>query len=348
MWEMQGELGTSHCYEFGGEYRPAPAYRIGHLGIDHKFNTKKKAYEITKIVKGDHWVDKNRSPLMNPGLEVTAGWFVTSVNGQALTPDFSPEKAMVNLAGQEVQIGVMNPTGKIKKNITVKTMINDLDARYRDWVEGNREYVHSQSKGKLGYLHIPNMGTEGLREFHRYFLAEVDYDGLVVDVRNNGGGSVSGLLLQKLARKRIGYDLTRWWGANSYPADAPMGTMVCLTDEFAGSDGDIFSHSWKLMKLGKLIGKRTWGGVIGIWPRNTLVDGTLTSQPEFSFWFKDVGWGVENYGTDPDIEVEIMPSDYEKGIDPQLDMGIKVAMEELKANPPLRPDFGNKPQLPLP
>ena len=152
----------------------------------------------------------------------------------------------------------------------------------------------------------------------------------------SGGGSVSGLLLQKLARRRIGYDTARWWGASPYPDDAPKGPMVCLTDEYAGSDGDVFSHSFKLLGLGKLVGKRTWGGVIGIWPRHWLVDGTVTTQPEFSFWFKDVGWGVENYGTDPDIEVDILPQDFAAGKDPQLDAAIKVALAEIVKHPPLK------------
>jgi len=348
IWEMQGELGTSHCYEFGGDYRKPPYYPIGNLGIDYKYNAKKKAYEITHIVKGDRWVTENRPALANIGLEVDKGWFITSINGLTLTKDMTPDKALVNMANQLVQLSVNSPEGKIQKNITVKASLFDVHARYRDWVESNREYVHHQSKGKIGYIHIPNMGYEGLQEFYRYFLAEVDYDGLVVDVRHNGGGSTSGLFLQRLARKRIGYDLTRWWGANPYPEDSPNGTIVALTDEYAGSDGDIFSHSFKLMKLGKLVGKRTWGGVIGIWPRHWLADGTETTQPEFSFWFKDVGWGVENYGTDPDIEVDIMPQDYVQGKDPQLDTAIKVALEELKKNPPLKPVFDKKPQLPLP
>ena len=156
------------------------------------------------------------------------------------------------------------------------------------------------------------------------------------------------MLLQKLARKRIGYDKTRWWDDNPYLDNAPMGPMVCITDEHAGSDGDIFSHSFKLLGLGKLIGKRTWGGVIGIWPRHWLVDGTITTQPEFSCWFKDVGWGVENYGTDPDIEVDIMPQDYVQGKDPQLDVAIKTCLAEIKKNPPLKPDFGKIPRKTLP
>ena len=134
-------------------------------------------------------------------------------------------------------------------------------------------------------------------------------------------------------------------GVEPYPSESPGGPMVAITNEYAGSDGDIFSHSWKLMNLGKIIGKRSWGGVIGIWPRNLLVDGTITSQPEFSFWFKDVGWGVENYGTDVDIEVNITPKDYSKGIDTQLDRGIKEILSELKKNPVIKPTFDNKPDL---
>lgn len=348
MWEVQGELGTSHCYEMGGDYRSAPSYSIGKLGLDCQFNARKKGYEISKIVKGDYWESENRSPLMNPGSGIAKGWIITSINGVPLSKTESPSKLCLNLPGQQIQICAKSPDGKQQKVISVHTMKQEQSARYRDWVEANREFVHKSSQGKLGYLHIPNMQTAGLKEFHRYFLAEVDYPGLVIDVRNNGGGSVSGLLLQKLARKRIGYDLTRWWGANPYMDDAPMGPMVCLTDEYAGSDGDIFSHSFKLLGLGKLVGKRTWGGVIGIWPRHWLVDGTITTQPEFSFWFKDVGWGVENYGTDPDIEVDIMPQDFVAGKDPQLEVAIKTALAELKKNPPLKPDFSKIPRRTLP
>ena len=167
-------------------------------------------------------------------------------------------------------------------------------------------------------------------------------------MRFNGGGNVSTLLLNKLARKRIGYEVSRWMGHRPYLNDAVRGPMVALSNEHAGSDGDIFSHGFKLLGLGKLIGRRTWGGVIGIWPRNWLVDGTLTTQPEFSSWFEDVGWGVENYGTDPDIEVDITPQDYARGADPQLDRAIVEALQEIERNPPLEPDWGGRPSLALP
>ena len=348
MWEMQGELGTSHCYEFGGDYRQSPSYSIGQLGIDYRYNAQHNSWEITRILKGEHWQTENRPPLRNPGLGIRPGWRLKAVNGQKLDRNTPPEKATVNLAGQLVQLDLVSPNGRSEKSVTVPTMNQETEARYYDWVEANREYVHRKTGGKVGYIHVPDCGEAGLKVFHKMFLAEVDRDGLVVDVRVNGGGSVSGLLLQKLARRRMGYDLTRWFGPIPYPGDAPMGAMVCLTNEHAGSDGDIFSHCFKLMKLGKLIGKRTWGGVIGIWPRHWLADGTVTTQPEFSFWFKDVGWNVENYGTDPDIEVDILPQDYVKGVDPQLDTAIDEVVKELEKNPPLKPDFSKRPKLKLP
>jgi len=170
-------------------------------------------------------------------------------------------------------------------------------------------------------------------------------DGLIVDVRWNGGGHVSQLLLAKLARRRLGYDKSRWMAPDSYPAHAPAGPLVALTNEYAGSDGDIFCHAWKLLGLGPLIGKRTWGGVVGIWPRHALVDGTVTTQAEFNSWFTDVGFGVENYGTDPDIEVEIPPGDRPSGDDPQLDRALTEIRKILAGAKPAPPELPDGPDL---
>ena len=231
------------------------------------------------------------------------------------------------------------------QEVTVRTLTSDKRARYRAWVNANRMKVHAASDGRLGYLHIPDMGPWGYAEFHRGFLGELHRQGLVVDLRFNGGGHVSALLLEKLARRQIGFDQTRWGGVAPYPEESVSGPIVALTNDAAGSDGDIFSHSFKLMGLGPLIGTRTWGGVIGIWPRHALVDGTVTTQPEYSFWFKDVGWTVENYGTDPDIEVEIAPDDFREGRDPQLDTAVAEALRLLREQPPLRFEPGNLPNL---
>ncbi|MAQ42998.1 MAG: peptidase [Candidatus Marinimicrobia bacterium] len=345
VWEMQGELGTSHCYEFGGDYKPRRHYQVGLLGADLEYDEKGKAYKIINLIKGDVWSGYITSPLLRPGLNIEEGMLIKTIQGNKLKKTESPNKLLVNQVNKDIEIKISDSNGKNERDIVIKTIPSVSHMRYRDWVEKNREYVHKKTKNKVGYVHIPDMSPWGYSEFHRYWLSEIQYDALIVDVRFNGGGHVSQLLLEKLARKRIGYDTTRWMGTESYPGDSVAGPIIAITNEYAGSDGDIFSHSFKLMKLGKLIGKRTWGGVIGIWPRNLLVDGTITTQPEFSFWFKDVGWEVENYGTNVDIEVDITPKDYAKGIDTQLDRGIKEILNDLKKNPVIMPKLDNKPKL---
>ena len=204
-------------------------------------------------------------------------------------------------------------------------------------MEANRRFVHEKTEGRVGYIHIPDMSPFGYSEFHRYYGPESERDGLIIDVRFNRGGHVSPLLLEKLSRRRIGYDVSRWSEPIPYPYASPMGPMVALTNEYAGSDGDIFSHSFKLFGLGPLIGKRTWGGVVGIWPRHSLVDGTVTTQPEFSFWFEDVGYGVENYGTDPDIEIDNRPQDYAEGVDRQLEKALTTIRGVLRKTTQKKP-----------
>jgi tricorn protease len=343
LWELQGELGTSHAYEMGGEYRTGPNYRQGYLGVDWSFDTEVGAYRIAHIVRGDPWDAETTSPLTGPGLDVQEGDYVLAVNGQPLGSEVTPAQRLVNQAGNEVLLTVRRGVEGEPRTVTVKALGDERPARYRDWVDANRAKVHVATDGRVGYIHVPDMGPEGYAEFHRAFLVEFDRDALILDVRVNGGGHVSGLLLEKLARKRVGYDFPRWAAPKPYPDESPTGPMVALTNELAGSDGDIFSHTFKMMKLGPLVGKRTWGGVIGIWPRHRLVDGTVTTQPEFSFFFDDVGWRVENYGTDPDIEVDNAPQDYARGLDPQLDRAIQAALDELAKRPPHRPRPTDRP-----
>ncbi len=345
LWELQGELGTSHAYESGGEYRRGPQYRQGFLAVDWTYDAEQKRYRIAHIVKGDPSNEKETSPLTTPGLHVSVGDAVLAINGQRVTAERHPQELLVNQSGAEVLLTIEEAESGKRRSITVKALAEERTARYREWVEENRSTVHSISKGLVGYVHIPDMVDTGYAEFHRSYLAEYDYPALLIDVRWNRGGNVSGLLLEKLARKRLGYDFSRWGQPEPYPSESPRGPMVALTDEHAGSDGDIFSHSFKLMGLGPLIGKRTWGGVIGIHPRHRLVDNTMTTQPEFSFWFKDVGWNVENYGTDPDIDVDIAPQDFANSIDPQLDRAIAEAMRLIEERPSLDPTPGQRPHL---
>lgn len=345
LWEMQGELGTSHAYVLGGDLKQEPTWTVGSLAADFEYDFDKKAFRFTNIAKGDVWDLTCGSPLHHPGVKIQEGDYLLSINKRPVTAERTPGAMLVNLAEQEVELEVADYKMKHKRSVIVKTLASQNEARYRDWVENNRRYIHEKSQGRVGYIHIPDMSPHGFAEFHRAFLCEIDRAGLIVDVRFNGGGNVSQLLLEKLARRRLGYDVTRWQGMLPYPEDAPLGPMVALTNEYAGSDGDIFSHSFKVMKLGPLIGKRSWGGVIGIFPRFPLIDGGLTTQPEYSFWFKDVGWSVENYGVDPDIEVEIAPQDYRAGKDPQMDRALIEIEKILATTQEDLPEIDKRPNL---
>ena len=307
-----------------------------------------EGYCIERIYRGDSWNRESDSPLAEPGLDIDEGDCIVAIGGKRLSRDITPNELLVNAAGRE-RLGHAASSKRAKSGpCSVKALANEAALRYRAWVEANRRIVHERTDGRVGYLHIPDMGPWGFSEFHRGYLSEFDRKGLIVDVRYNRGGHVSPLLLEKLARKRVGYDAPRYGAPVPYPPESVGGPMVALTNQFAGSDGDIFSHCFKLYKLGPLVGKRTWGGVIGIDPYHHLVDGTLTTQPEFSFWFVDVGWGVENYGTDPDYDVDIAPHDYRDGKDPQLELALQLMDDALAQYVELRPDLSTRPSLPLP
>ncbi len=343
--ELQGELGTSHTYEYGGDVRQGRIYRQGFLGVDWGYDAEAGRYRIGRIVRGDPANKEATSPLTSPGLNIEVGDTILAINGQRVGRKRNPQELLVNQVDCEVQLTLeAAKTGETRiVTVTAISYADENSARYREWVENNRRTVHTQSSGRVGYIHIPNMSDRGYAEFHRSYLTEYDYPALIVDVRWNGGGRVSGLLLEKLARKRIGYKFSRWGQPTPYPRESPRGPMVALTNEHAGSDGDIFCHSFKLMGLGPLIGKRTWGGVIGISPRHRLVDGTYTTQPEYANWFKDVGWDIENYGTEPDIEVDIAPQDYVHAFDPQLERAIAEALHLADECPTLEPKPGERP-----
>lgn len=350
MWEMQGELGTSHCYEAGGEYyRRSSKYLTGYLGAKLQFHNKDGHYIIEHIYEGDSWIPGSDSPLLAPNVELKTGDKIIELNGISFENQGDLYELLEGKAGLKVELTVLRKGDKEEDYVEVTPVNHHNSILYREWVNKNRKYVSEKSNGKLGYIHIPDMHLSGHQEFFRHYFTESQKEGLIVDVRYNGGGNLSGHFLRYLSQKVIGFDQTRWMGHWNYPGDSVNGPIVAITNEHAGSDGDIFSHSFKLMKIGKLIGMRTWGGVVGIWPRHLLNDGTWTSQPEFSHWFKDVGWAVENYGTDPDIEIEIRPQDYAKGIDTQLDRAIKEAMAEARKNPPLKkPNARTIPSLSLP
>ena len=339
VWEMVGELGTSHAYEMLGDYRRLPGWRVGSLAAEF---TWKDGWVVSRIADGEPGLPNGTSPLLEPGADVREGDVIVAVDGLVLDETTTVEQGLVDRGGKRVSLRVRR--GDNERVVSVTALRDASVAWYRSWVRANRERVHAETGGRVGYVHIPDMGPGGYADFHRDYLLESTRDALIVDVRYNRGGHVSQLILEKLRRKPVGYNQSRWDGVTSYPAHSMVGPMVALTNEMAGSDGDIFSHSFKLYDLGPLIGTRTWGGVIGIWPRARHADGSITTQPEFSYWFTDVGYQVENYGTDPTIEVQVHPEHMASGTDVQLERGLAEVLKALKTSSG-HPDLGARPYL---
>jgi tricorn protease len=350
IWELQGELGTSHAYEMGGDHRQPPALGLGHLAADLAWDG--QGWAITALAEGDAWDPEATSPLAVAGVQARVGERIVAVNGQPLSAERPPQALLRRQAGARVALTLQGAQGTpATREVLVRPLADEAPARYRAWVAQRRAWVHAQTGGRVGYLHLPDMMSAGFAEFHRYFRSECDRDGLIVDVRYNRGGHVSELLLEKLARRRLGYVMARWQRPSPYPDESRAGPVVALTNEHAGSDGDIFSHGFKLLKLGTLVGTRTWGGVIGIWPRHTLADGSTTTQPEYAFWFEDVGWGVENHGTEPQVVVDNAPQDAAAGRDRQLETALATVLAAIERDGVSRPAFTPRPVLappPLP
>jgi tricorn protease len=248
-----------------------------------------------------------------------------------------PWPLLAGTAGKAVELTVADGGNGERRRVVVTPLRAEYRLRYQDWVAQRRAEVRERSGGRLGYLHVPDMVSGGWADFHRDLRSEMRRDGLILDVRGNRGGHTSQLVIEKLARQIIAWDVPRGRRAESYPQDSPRGPMVTLTDEFAGSDGDIVTAAIKIRNLGPVVGARTWGGVIGISAPDQLVEGTRMTIPKFSFWFDELGWGVENYGVDPDVEVLVSPDDWAAGRDTQLETAISMALSALAERPPASP-----------
>lgn len=235
--------------------------------------------------------------------------------------------------------------GENPREVTVRPIANETGLRYYNWVEANRRYVEKATNGRVGYLHIPDMGIPGLNEFAKYFFPQIDKKGLIVDVRYNGGGFVSQMIIERLRRVLTGMGAPRNWEDYTYPRSVFVGPMVCLLNEFSSSDGDIFPFQFRANKLGPLIGKRSWGGVVGIRGNIPLVDGGYITRPEFANYSAEGEWVMEGTGVTPDIEVDNPPMDEFKGKDAQLDRAIQEVLQRMKGHTvkrPQRPPYPTK------
>jgi tricorn protease len=345
MAEMIGELATSHTYVWGGDPGvDVPQHPTGLLGA--RLRREGKGFRVEEIYRGDP-ADRVRSALQEPGSLVKEGEYILAVNHREVPVDQPFEASLENLAGKRVLLTVSpGADGKETREVVVQPMGADEEnnLRYVDWVRRNREYVLEKTGGKMGYIHLPDMGGRGLKEFDTWFYPQLDKDGMVVDARWNGGGFVSQLIVSRFMRHLLWWDRGRWGGISNYPYRTLTGPFVVLTNENAGSDGDIFPAAIQTAGLAPVIGTRSWGGVIGIRGNaRPLVDSGALTQPEFAWWHPTKGWGLENHGVDPDIEVENLPQDLAHGIDAQLDRGIAEVMRLYTQKPPLKPTFGPAP-----
>ncbi|WP_406014976.1 PDZ domain-containing protein [Streptomyces sp. NBC_00984] len=335
LWEVQGELGTSHAYVNPPGGWQDDSARQGLLGADIS-RTDEGSWRIDRILPSETSDPEARSPLAAPGVAVRAGDAILAVDGSPVDPVTGPGPLLTGSAGKPVELTISPVDGGDPRHVVVVPVADEEALRYHAWVADRRAHVHEQSGGRLGYLHVPDMVGSGWAQLHRDLRIEVAREGLVVDVRENRGGHTSQLIVEKLARRVVGWDMPRGMQPFSYPQDAPRGPVVAVANEFSGSDGDVVNAAIKALRIGPVVGTRTWGGVVGIDSKYRLVDGTSVTQPKYAFWFEGYGWGVENHGVDPDVEVVMTPQDHVAGRDPQLDEAIRIALASLAQTPAMR------------
>lgn len=330
---MIGELGTGHSYVQGGENTVSvPNVSVGMLGAD--FEASGNFVRIAKIYQGRNYEEQSRGPLAEPGVNVKEGEYLLAIDGQPVNASTSPSSLLVGKVGRTVVLTVNSaPSMTGSRQVRVRTIANETNLRYVDWVETNRAIVAKASNGRIGYMHIPNTAFEGSVELIRGFYSQADKDAMLVDERYNGGGYIQPWYVDTLARK------AKAWMTQRHFADVPEaaaieGPKCLLINGYAGSGGDFFPWMFKQAKLGPLIGTRTWGGLVGIAGSAQLIDGTYFSSPEFGIYDHVQGkWIAENTGVSPDMEVDARPDLVAKGQDPQLEAGIKYLMDELAKRP---------------
>ncbi|QDQ12041.1 S41 family peptidase [Streptomyces spectabilis] len=350
--EVLGELGTSHAYVTAARRNEGPAHyqrAIGLLGAN--LVRRDDGWMVKRILPGESSDSKARSPLAGSGIR--EGAVLTHVDGRPVDPVTGPYPLLGAAGGTTVELTFQPAEGEGRaRRVAIVPLIDERPLRYQDWVAKRRGVVRELSGGKCGYLHIPDMGGSGWAQFNRDLRLEVSRPALIVDVRGNAGGHISELVVEKLTRKILGWDLTRNAQAVSYASNAPRGPVVALADEATSSDGDMITAVFRLLGLGPVVGQRTWGGVVGMTGRHTLGDGTVITVPMNAGWFDAYGWGVENHGVEPDIAVLRTPLDWAEGRHAQLDDAVRVALDLLAerpaASPPGYDDVPDRRRPPLP
>ena len=330
--ELIGELNIGHAYTGGGEKPQPERIKTGLLGAEISKDKTSGYFKIDKILQGQNWDDQVKSPLTEIGVNAKEGDFILEVDGKPVKEMNNIYEALVNKAGKQVKLVINSTAREQGKHVeTVVPIASEAGLYYHKWVSDNIEKVSKATNGRVGYVHIPDMGVEGLNEFTKYYYPQLNKEALVIDVRGNGGGFVSPIVIERLRRVASQITNTRYSKPDVDPSGTMYGPLVLLCDEFSASDGDIVTYRFKFYKLGTVVGKRTWGGVTGIRGSLPFLDGGFLNKPEFSRYdLEGKEWIIEGKGVEPDITVENDPYLEFTGTDQQLNKAIEVILQDLK------------------
>jgi len=329
--EMLSAFSVGHLRGNGGQIPDAKHVPGGLLGADYEI--KNNRYCIAKIYTGGDFNPREKAPLAQPGLNVKVGDCILDINGQELTADVDIQEPLEGTAGKVISLRIAGEDGKNPRDISVTPIASEAAMRNVDWIEGNQKKVDQLSGGKLAYVYLPDTGEGGFTNFNRYYFAQTEKQGAVIDERFNGGGQVADYFIEVLGRHIESYWAPRYGKIEHTPNAGVYGPKVMIANEFSGSGGDALPWLFKQAKLGPLVGKRTWGGLVGIGPIPVLMDGGHVTSPSVAFFSPKGEWDVENHGVDPDYVVEQDPKAVSEGHDPQLEKAVSLALEELGKSP---------------
>jgi tricorn protease len=344
--ELIGELNLGHAYVGGGDTPDVPRVKLGLLGARIERDPASGTFVIREILPGQNWDDRVRSPLTEIGVDAREGDHILAIDGQPTTTLQNLYAALINKAGRQVRLTLSaDPEGSEPRETTVVPIDDEQPLYYLKWVQQNIRRVTEATNGRVGYVHIPDMGATGLNEFVKYFYPQLRKEALLVDVRGNGGGNVSPQIIERLRREPVMITIARNGAVNFDPGGMVAGPKVMLLNEFSASDGDIVAYRFRQHGIGPIVGKRSWGGVVGIRGSLPLLDGGTLNRPEFSRYdLEGKEWIMEGTGVEPDVVVDNDPAREFDGIDDQLEVAIEIVLRELEEKavplvpPPPYPD----------
>ncbi len=328
--EMIGELGVGHSYVRPGDNPKVTHVGVGLLGCDFALDADAGRYRLVNILTRRDWNGGQRTPLFGPGIDVREGDYLLAVDGRELRAPVNPYSLFEDKVDHQVVLTVAaDAAGKQRREVTVRPIRSDIGLRYVQWVEHNRELVAKLSGGKVGYIHLPNTAVAGVQAFARMYYPQLRMEGLIIDERYNSGGFIPDFIMNILRQKYVSFWKPRYGRVWRTPGTAFNGPMVMVSNHHAGSGGDALPYYFQRYGLGKVVGTRTWGGLIGISRSIPLLDGGQVTFPEFRIFDTEGKWTVENHGVDPDVVVDNLPEDVAAGHDRQLETAVKLVLEQL-------------------